>query len=238
MKCFRESPRAGGADALHLEPFLGLGFDDGGKCPEVPKERPSTHYRDARHGRKRGLGGRLTAASLRPLGVCRCVSVPHLRAAYGKSEKPESGIGGAVRADDAHTEVHESDPEPTYRRSGQRAVVDVVTLDHQIWKARHGTQSADLRPKGSVQYCGVQPSHRLALHNRPVADDVVTPRNAADLDAHAELCEEPWHAARLLEHIRNDRDSHNDIVATESEPIARKHVPSRQQLALSWSESA
>jgi len=193
---------------------------------------------DARDAGECGLRGRKPGFALGPLSIRGEIPKANLCPTYRQSLEPESGILRTRRADDAHPQVHHCNADTADRGGGQRAVVEVLSLDQQVREASNLTDSSELRPERSAEQRRVKSPDRLPLHDCAVADLIVSRPQAAGLEGQTEFPEKTWHAARWFTCVHDNGALHGHTFANRPQPIHHSRVPIQHQLALSRSESA
>jgi hypothetical protein len=128
----------------------------------------------------------------------------------GEECEPGRRVIGALCSDHPDAVLQESQKRPADLPWPKRPVVDVLSLDQQIWPPLGRPKRADLKPQSTARERQVEIEHSLALDDRPFTGQIVADQKSALLDARAARSECVEHA-RLFTRI----DHH---VATGAHP--------------------
>jgi hypothetical protein len=232
-----QGPCSTRAYAAHLAPGGLVGVDDRCERTEVAEKSLRGGPGHPGYASQSGLRGWSFHSPLWSLGkggpVLKCRFVSTVR----EAREPKGRVGRVGRAEQRDTEICQREARAAYRCRCEWPIVEVISFDEQVGKARCLPKSSELWPERPTDDCEVQAAHGLAFDEGAAANVVVTIREALDLDDDGVTCEMRRDATRFLANV--DSYPHNErTMPRPSFGKRAKPVPTRNALARSRSERA
>jgi hypothetical protein len=114
---------------------------------------------------------------------------------------PVRRILGALTADDRDPEIRDGEEQAANSLCTERARVQRVSLDQEVWPLASTPEASDLPPEAAVADRRMQIANRLALDQAPLRNPVVPGCESTFDNIKAEPAKRRWNAARTLENV-------------------------------------
>jgi len=201
------------------------------------QERLRGNGRDSWNGRKCRFGGSRACGMLPASGVdgsrARCAALATRR----KQANPERRIGRRGRANQWDPQIGGGKACSADRRSAQRAVVEIHSLDEEIRHPGPSSHDTELPPESSGDEVEMQPPDSLPFDYSAAAHRVVVCAEPSKLDIHALLGKERRNPTSAFTQVDDDSHLARSVSRCRWTNCAET-VDTHPLLALSRSESA